>query len=474
LINLTGIPPTAPNVYSPTNATYYLNANLSINYTAAVSPNGYAISFYNITLLNSTYGFNKTIIANNSINLSHLWDPTGTNPGLYIIQVEACDVLNQCSFGYSDEFNLSNFTGGVAIQTTYPDINVLNYRLDDQMFVGLFETLNGSSTNSSYDEENSCQLEQEVITGTGTYNMTLFLNGTAVNMQNLQLICTMYAYANSSGSNCTGSNDTDYSCSQWVGGGNTYVIDLTNSSNFNTSVLLGNITPATNCSTVVCYLNGSWAPGDDQSFTIEKDFTVADATSNATNPNGTLRFTTDKYVGIHTLLSDINILNFQLRWQNFTGTFDTSAGTCSGCTFDLDNGTCQAEVEKVFGMFATYNMSLELSTATPVNLSSLNLICRLASDTVAAHSGCSALFTTYGVGTGGCANWAATAGRSTVLPGGTGVSIDLTNFTNLNVTLGTISPRDDCKQVACEINGSWQTGNDQEFILNKTFTVSAV
>ncbi len=57
--------------------------------------------------------------------------------------------------------------------------------------------------------------------------------------------------------------------------------------------------------------------------------------------------------------------------------------------------------------------------------------------------------------------------------GNTGVSIDLTNFTNINVTLGTISPRDDCKQVACELNGTWTPGNTQEFTVNKTITVTA-
>ncbi len=381
------------------------------------------------------------------------------------------DGITKCS----NNVTILGPSGGVSITTTYPDINVLNYRLDDQAFEGEFETLEGECENCSYDAEDSCQLEQEVITGTGTFNMSLFLNGTTVSIDRLQLVCAMYAYANSTGgSNCTGSNDTDYSCAQWVGGGNTTIIDLTNSSNFNTSILLGNITPATNCSTVVCWLEGEWEPGDDQSFTIEKDFTVDDGVNNATNPNGTLTFTTDKYVGISTLIPDINVMNFQLRWQNFSGTFDTSAGTCIGCTYDLGNGTCQAEVEKIFGMFQTYNMTMELTTPTSLNFSSLNLICRLANDTVAAHSGCSALFTTYGVGTGGCANWAATAGRSTVLPGNTGVAIDLTNFTNINVTLGTISPRDDCKQVACELNGTWEAGNTQEFTINKTFTVTAV
>ncbi len=102
-LNLSGIPPTAPDVYSPTNDSYC--GSVPINYTAAISPNGYNISHYNISLMNSDFTFNKTILGNNSLNLSYEWDASGTAPGNYSIRVEACDTEGQCSSGYSLIFN---------------------------------------------------------------------------------------------------------------------------------------------------------------------------------------------------------------------------------------------------------------------------------------------------------------------------------------------------------------------------------
>lgn len=105
LLDLAGLPPTSPNVYSPTNQGYLINTNITINYTASVSPNNYAISLYNISLLNfPSLTFNITIINNNSNNLSYNW-----NVGLvggFKIKVEACDILNQCSYGLSNNFSI--------------------------------------------------------------------------------------------------------------------------------------------------------------------------------------------------------------------------------------------------------------------------------------------------------------------------------------------------------------------------------
>ncbi|MEM4263874.1 MAG: hypothetical protein QW666_03195, partial [Candidatus Woesearchaeota archaeon] len=68
-------------------------------------------------------------------------------------------------------------------------------------------------------------------------------------------------------------------------------------------------------------------------LSIYLDFLNTSLALSAINPNGTMQFTVDKIVGIETMSPDINILNFQLRWQNFTGTFDTTMGTCVGCVF---------------------------------------------------------------------------------------------------------------------------------------------
>ncbi|MBW2973644.1 VCBS repeat-containing protein [Candidatus Woesearchaeota archaeon] len=366
--------------------------------------------------------------------------------------------------------------GALSVSTTYPDISVLNFKTDRQSFEGRFETLKGNCTNCSYDSENVCQLEQEVITGgAGPYNMSLFLNGSAVSMQKMQLVCTMYDYAVNvlGGPNCTGSNDNSSACANWVGGGTNYTIDLTNSSNFNTSVLLGNISPTNNCSTVVCYMQGEWVPGDNQSFSINKQFTVYDATNNATNPNGTLTFTTDKYVGIETLASDINILNMQLDFQNFNGTFDSTTGACTNCSFDGGNiGWCQVEVEKVFGMFQSYNLTINLTMPTPINMTNLQLVCRSFNETVAINSNCSGL-SPHADSATGCFSPVATPGKSSVV--GNTLYINLTGFTNLSIPMGTISPTGSCKQVACELTGTWGVGDPtQQFVINKSITVSAI
>jgi len=376
----------------------------------------------------------------------------------------------------SNNLTILGPSAGPTIATTVPDINVLNFRLDNQIFNASFETVNASCPNCSYDLENTCQLEQEVIGGVGTFNMSIFLNGTAVNMQNIELACTMYDYAknNLNGANCSGSTDNSSTCTNWIGGGNVFRINLSNSSNFNTSLLLGNITPVANCSTVVCYLNGTWAPGDDQEFNITKQFTVTDGTNNATNPNGTLRFTTDKYASIETFNPDINILNLRLDFQSFDGSFNTGAGLCSGCQYDLSNGTCQAEIEKVFGMFQNYNLTITLTTSSSINMTVLNMVCRTANDTVQTYPGCAGIFSSVGIGQPGCVNWVATAGRSTVLAGNSGLSIDLTNFTNITIPLGTISPTQNCKVIACEINGTWVSGDTQSFVVNKTITARAI
>ena len=106
LLNLSGLPPTPPNVYNPITGRY--RDGIEINYTASLSPNGYAISLYNISLVLTNYTFVKTIQTNNSVNLSYLWNSTGTNDGEYKIRVQACDNLSQCNYGYSENFTLDN------------------------------------------------------------------------------------------------------------------------------------------------------------------------------------------------------------------------------------------------------------------------------------------------------------------------------------------------------------------------------
>jgi hypothetical protein len=105
---------------------YKYNSIISINYTASESPNGYAIKYYNISLLNSSFSFNKTLIGNNSLNLGYNWDSTGEPFGEYIIQVEAMDVLNQTSFGYSEPFYIENISMDYTVNLPLGFIRYLN------------------------------------------------------------------------------------------------------------------------------------------------------------------------------------------------------------------------------------------------------------------------------------------------------------------------------------------------------------
>lgn len=105
LIELGNQPPSSPNIYHPANSTYS-GSYLYINYTAALSPNSYHIVQYNITLFNSTFGYNMSIKENNSMNLSYIWNITDVVNGQYIIKVQACDENRLCSYGESELFAL--------------------------------------------------------------------------------------------------------------------------------------------------------------------------------------------------------------------------------------------------------------------------------------------------------------------------------------------------------------------------------
>jgi hypothetical protein len=96
--------PTIPGVFNPISIVY--NKNISINYTSSESTSN--LSYYNITLTNADHSWNKTIVANNSLNLSYLWDSIGTPDGNYTIRVEATDTAGLFGEGYSEEFQIDN------------------------------------------------------------------------------------------------------------------------------------------------------------------------------------------------------------------------------------------------------------------------------------------------------------------------------------------------------------------------------
>jgi hypothetical protein len=162
-MELSNLPPSSPQVYSPIEAHYA--GNIDINYTSSLSPNNITINYYNISLLNSDFTFNKTISANNSLNLNYLWDSSTTNDGIYIIRVETFDILGQTSFGYSENFTIDN---------TFPiEINVL---------MPLNDNTSRGNTNITLDITGSDLNLYGYNLSVFYSNGTLFFNETKVNL----------------------------------------------------------------------------------------------------------------------------------------------------------------------------------------------------------------------------------------------------------------------------------------------------
>lgn len=114
-INLGGLPPTQPSVYSPSG-----NVSLStnINWTQSSSPNGYSIQNYTLKLYNSDLTLNKSIITTDGSTFNYTWDTTTTADGLYYVGIYACDTNNLCSTtGYSPGFTIDNIGPTITISS---------------------------------------------------------------------------------------------------------------------------------------------------------------------------------------------------------------------------------------------------------------------------------------------------------------------------------------------------------------------
>ncbi len=119
LLQEAGQPPSVPHVYIPANTSY--SGIINISYIQSISPNGYNISFYNITLSNPDESYNQTIVSNNSLNLNYSWNTIGVTDGNYLVKVVATDSLNQTSFDFSDPFIIDN-TPPLAVALCNPSI----------------------------------------------------------------------------------------------------------------------------------------------------------------------------------------------------------------------------------------------------------------------------------------------------------------------------------------------------------------
>jgi len=177
LIDLAGLPPIAPEVYNPVEGLY--SGNIIINYTASLSPNSYPISFYNISLVNIDETFNMTIKSNNYLNLSYVWDSTVAEDGRYVIRVEACDNLSQCSFGYSENISVDNTLPTYSLNSTNSTLagTPVNHSLFWQDETGLshylfsFDNCTGTLVNDTiwqYFNHNFNQEKTQNITGINT------------------------------------------------------------------------------------------------------------------------------------------------------------------------------------------------------------------------------------------------------------------------------------------------------------------
>jgi len=103
LVQLYGLPPIAPDVYSPVPGSYTNGDFVDIEYTESISPNSYAVESYNITLVDSTdNSFVEQIVDNNYPYFSYSWQSDLS--GDFKIKVESCDNHSQCSVGYSEIF----------------------------------------------------------------------------------------------------------------------------------------------------------------------------------------------------------------------------------------------------------------------------------------------------------------------------------------------------------------------------------
>ena len=115
LLQLSGLPPTSPNVFSPLNQTYYNNTRIDINWTNSYSLNGYTISSYTVVLLNPSGSVNRSIVNLGGTMTNYSWSSNTTTVGAYIIGVSATDNIGQVSvYGMSQQFDLE----------TYVDVNV--------------------------------------------------------------------------------------------------------------------------------------------------------------------------------------------------------------------------------------------------------------------------------------------------------------------------------------------------------------
>ena len=122
-IELGGIPPSSPNVYNPTEKAY--NQRVEINWTKAISGNGYSIDSYNISLINLSFHSVLQINISGGTTLGYNWNSTAVSDGEYYIRVTATDSNGLSSFGDSENITIDN-TAPSNILSATPSSLILN------------------------------------------------------------------------------------------------------------------------------------------------------------------------------------------------------------------------------------------------------------------------------------------------------------------------------------------------------------
>lgn len=312
LMQLGGVNPTAPAIISPITTTYYKNiANISIIYTTSYSPNGYPIVKYNISLLNSDFTFNSTIIGNNSPNLQYSWNASIIPDGNYSIRVEACDNLSQCSSGYSSQFKISTNTPPTTPTNLIPN-------------------------------------------GNETYSNSVFINWTASTDTEIDPINYFVNYSNDSGTNwysITNTMETNYTWDTTLMASlSTYRVRVYAYDGYNPS---GNVSSASDFTIDTIYPNvSSVSPIDNYSTTS----TVVTFTCNATD-NINL-----KNITLYTNISGTWEANETL---NISGIYNSSYWNITSIPVGTYGWNCLAYDEVGNGNWGSNNNTLYITSVVP-------------------------------------------------------------------------------------------------------------
>lgn len=136
----TPFPPTIINPFNTNQTTRYMN----ISYLNATTF-GTLQNYYNISLLNSDFSFNRSIKANNSLNLSYLWDVYSENLSLGNYSVEVC-IVDSLNISSCDVESFTLINNALLNVTAFKSLNA-SYIQNFTLLV--FDSINNISSNYS-------------------------------------------------------------------------------------------------------------------------------------------------------------------------------------------------------------------------------------------------------------------------------------------------------------------------------------